>query len=262
MTKKKVAGKKKASSKPRKVPLAAVSKSPKNNAKVVEAIKKGDAKLLRQLMGEGCSPNFYEKNSTPVHLAVHDNASKLVECLAQFGADLNAPAKNDYVTTPLESAIDYGFAKLVEVLLAHGAETTVKDRFGNSPLVLATMPGVKNHVRIIRSLCEAGANPNANPRILFETVHDLKLEAVEVLLDHGANPNKPVPMGLPLTMAVAVNSVEKAKLLIKHNADPNKKNPKNTGEMSFGRKDVDVSGKSTLELAEELKLKKFIGLLS
>ncbi len=63
--------------------------------------------------------------------------------LIERGADVNAMSRAPFQTTPLHGAARRGDASLVDVLLAHGADATVRDYDGKTAPELATDPAAQ-----------------------------------------------------------------------------------------------------------------------
>jgi ankyrin repeat protein len=106
---------------------------------------------VRHLLEAGADPNRAcdATGETPLHGAVTDkdlDRTQLVRLLLDYGADPNAKTKpgirsyafwRDARTrgeTPLHRAAAYSAVNIIEMLLAAGADTTIRDVNGDSPL--------------------------------------------------------------------------------------------------------------------------------
>lgn len=101
---------------------------------LADAALKGDIDALRLLLVAGARPNVISQEGTqPIHdAALGDNADVIRE-LATHGADVNARTR-DEAQTPLLIAAAMGKTKAVEALVSLGADLTIKDSKGRTPL--------------------------------------------------------------------------------------------------------------------------------
>jgi len=105
---------------------------------LIGAARSGDATEIRKLIADGADPNERDRSVTgwpPIVHAVHKHQLAAVAALIESGADVNATS--DGGTTALMMAASYGHADMVKLLLAHGANTRLKDRNGETALDLA-----------------------------------------------------------------------------------------------------------------------------
>jgi len=112
----------------------------------------GDLARVKQLVvGCGADPNIQNKDGwTPLHYAAWQGHHKVVELLLEHGANPNIQ-KNDgetplhftvdrcllnkYGRTPLHFTVSrYHHVDMVRVLLDHGADPTIRDNKGRTPL--------------------------------------------------------------------------------------------------------------------------------
>ncbi|KAI8479773.1 hypothetical protein Bbelb_424750 [Branchiostoma belcheri] len=99
---------------------------------LVEASKKGESSVIRNLLKVGASVDAEEFNRTLFY------------------------ASQNYLT-PLQEAAKYGHADCVRVLIQHAADVNTCDRFDVTAVHLA---GEGGHVQCLHALLEAGADPN------------------------------------------------------------------------------------------------------
>eukprot|EP00035_Acanthoeca_spectabilis_P018793 m.403323 g.403323 ORF g.403323 m.403323 type:complete len:268 (+) comp16789_c1_seq5:13-816(+) len=90
--------------------------------------------------------------------AVHAGDVELVKKLVASGANVNQRRRE---TSTLHAAARNGFTDLVKILLAEGADHSLKDRWEKTPLHHAATEG---HAAVTRSLLQANANINALDR--------------------------------------------------------------------------------------------------
>lgn len=134
-------------------------------------------------------------------------------------ADLNAPQADG--TTALHWAAYHDKADLVTQLLAAGAKTDEKNRYGITPLLLACQNGSEE---IVRALLNAGADANANQpggeEAIMIASRTGKASVVKALLEKGARIESHDSSGqTSLMWAAAEGHAEVIELLIQKGAD-------------------------------------------
>ena len=117
---------------------------------LADAALKGDLDGVRALLARGARPNAMSQAGTqPIHdAALGDNAEVTRELVMQ-GADVNARTR-DEVQTPLHIAAAMGKMKAVEALVALGADLTIKDSKGRTPLDAAERAGLTDVVAFLK----------------------------------------------------------------------------------------------------------------
>jgi ankyrin len=163
---------------------------------------------------------------TPLLYASRDGRMDSVRMLLDAGAEINGRDANDI--TPLLAAITNNHPDVARYLIDRGADITARDWYGRTPLWAA--------VETRNMDLDNGTFENSIDRAPF-------LELIQVLLDHGADPNartKEVPPvrpdflritaslswvdftgQTPFIAAALAGDVTVMKLLLKHGADPN-----------------------------------------
>ncbi|ORY56323.1 ankyrin repeat-containing domain protein [Pseudomassariella vexata] len=168
---------------------------------------------LKVLLARGADP---KKTSGIMELATSINNLESVHILLKAGVDPNA--KKDGIYTPLCTSIRDNRADVFQLLLANGADP-------NEPA--SEYPAFKcvTHLRpqFLAPLVAAGANLNSPKGILETAVVHNNVEALKWLLENGVSPNDKVPKtgATPLTSAIRDNKLELVDLLLSHGADPN-----------------------------------------
>ncbi|KAK3559943.1 hypothetical protein QTP86_029546 [Hemibagrus guttatus] len=162
----------------------------RGDAALLDAAKKGCLtrvkKLCSQLQNVNCR-DTQGRHSTPLHLAAGYNNLEVAEYLLQHGAEVNSQDKGGLIPlhnaasyghvdvaallikykacvnatdkwafTPLHEAAQKGRTQLCALLLAHGADPTLCNQEGQSPLDLVTADDV-------RALLTAAMPPSALP---------------------------------------------------------------------------------------------------
>ena len=135
--------------------------------------------------------------ATPLHCAVHRNATELCGRLLDLGANVNDSA-SDWWLTPLSWGADAGSAEAVELLLKRGADVNQDAIVGTTALHAVAMGGSTQgkcdpdaYERTAEILIANGADVNRRTdkqRTPLDEAIDKKNDAVaNVLRQHGAD---------------------------------------------------------------------------
>jgi len=171
----------------------------KINDELFEAVEKGDAKKVKELinvfflnkfMGRSPDVNAYDDNdNTPLLLAAYKGNREIVDLLIKAGAKIDEQDK--YGNTVLVEATKKGHAEIVRELISLGADFESVDKNGYTALMAASSLG---HIKVIEELLKAGADINAVDKeghtALSEAAANDLPEAVKYLLEKGADPAK------------------------------------------------------------------------
>jgi ankyrin repeat protein len=146
-----------------------------------------------------------------------------VRSLLQRKADVNAPQIDG--TTALHWAVRLDDLETVELLVRAGANVSVANRAGATPMQLAALNG---NAAMIDTLVKAGADPNLpltqyGDTALMMASRTGKTDAISVLLDNGAKVNTKESWGgtTALMWSVSERHSPAVKVLIDHGADVN-----------------------------------------
>ena len=207
------------------------------------ASQNGSAGMVRRLLDAGANPNAaLLAGETPVMVAARSGYPEIVEQLIARGANVNVRGSRGQ--TALMWAVSQKHPDVVKVLLAHRADLQARSDVWND--VEAVPPhGYLPYNRAIphgnetallfaarvgdlasaKLLVTAGANVNdADAWGVTATVlaaHSDFREIVDLLLDHGANPNT-APAGFTALHEAIMRRDEKmVSSLLAHGADPN-----------------------------------------
>ena len=141
----------------------------------------------------------------------------------QWDDDADAEQPPPLRATPLYYAVFCGFSELAEWLITTHAED-VDDKYDlyldRTPLYAASQEG---HVDAVRVLLDHGADVNAQDSIDWTPLHlascEGHLKVVQLLLDYGATVNAQSGDGSPLHLASDWGNLEVVRLLLSHGAD-------------------------------------------
>ena len=182
--------------------------------------------LSLPLVLSGCAAKF--------HGAIMRGENETVRRMISQGADVEQVATGtDLNETPLYTAAATGNLPAAKMLIAAGAKANQNMSRSRSPLSAAALWGNDNMVDFLLS---AGANPNVagdmSPLLLaacFPNNHwdnPINQDVVELLLEHGANPDLESNLydkgtHTALSCAVSKGNADVTRLLLKHDATVN-----------------------------------------
>lgn len=153
----------------------------------------------------------------------HQDSKYSVDELLRLGTDINFDLDDNF-GTPLHFAVTAGNAEMIKSLLANGANPRYATNGGPNMLNFAL-----DNPSILKMLLNAGANPNLNGEAssrkelpLNKAVTSKRIEALHLLLKHGADPNyADFEVAYPLIEAVRNDDLSSVKVLLKYGAKPN-----------------------------------------
>jgi ankyrin repeat protein len=155
--------------------------------RLVDAITRGDAGVVRKLLESGVDVNVKRVDgSTALHQAVSTDQPKIVELLLRGGAD--AGARDRYGVTPLYLACLNGNADVIARLLDAGVDSNSTDATGETALMTAARNG---RADALRRLLEHGArvdarDPEFQQTALMIAVREDHADIVDLLIRAGA----------------------------------------------------------------------------
>ena len=156
----------------------------------------GQSEAVAYLLAKGANPKIgasWKDNNTPLHVAAEHGDLACVQILVNNGVPVDI--RNSSKQTPLLLAAEFLHPTIVKYLLDHGAKVDAPDRKGNTPLYWSTCSGEG-----------------------YATSDEAGVSVVQILLEHGANPNVKGVRGTPLAWAVNGGHHEIEKSLREHGA--------------------------------------------
>ena len=210
------------------------ARRPNGETVLMTASRTGRVPALTALLQNGADPNAAEdtKGQTALMWALAERHLPAARTLIDHGADISLSSKSGF--TPLMWASRMGDRDAVDMLLDKGADINAvatgepaaraaANTGGSTPLLVAT---VRGYIDLAKHLLERGADPNedaagytplhyaagrwdgvdaffytnARPaewRVLRGVPEDRKIELMEALLAHGADPNALLTMEPP-----------------------------------------------------------------
>ncbi|XP_077999495.1 ankyrin repeat and SOCS box protein 10-like [Glandiceps talaboti] len=180
----------------------------------------GYVECLKVLIENGAAVNLLpcQSHHTALQLASRSpfNSGICAEILLSCGAIVNIPNSDGY--TPLHTSVSHGKLEVAQLLLESGAEVNRTAFENESPLLLAASYPLD--FPMIQLLLKHGANPklgdkyrNTPLQLATKQVH---LHAVKLLLQHGADPNTlDIYHQTPLFCAAKVH-IEPTKIYANH----------------------------------------------
>jgi len=190
-----------------------------------EATLQGNEHEVCRLIELGTKVNMADaRGVTPLMLVGFNGHLKIAQILLEHKANVNTQAAGENNTFALKSAAENGHAKIVQLLLDEGADITMANAQGVTPLIMAAQ---ENHVAVVKILLEYGAAANA-PSIGLDTFPLLTAarkgheKIVQLLLDEGAQADETDTKGItPLIVAAYQGHVAVVQSLLKHGANAN-----------------------------------------
>ena len=198
-------------------------KLPDDSLITVQDIKTGDLATLTRKIQNGANVNHQAgSNPTPLHHAIDAGNKSMFRLLLKHDANVKLTANvklprttlatTGVGTTPLHLACMKGQREFIKPLLEKGADINAKNRFGQTPLDIASTPEIAKWLR----------DNGARWGTLRGAVRGGDLATVKKFLEGGASPNRWRTSGFPgdppLLTSVKHGNLELARLLVKHGA--------------------------------------------
>ena len=158
-----------------------------------EGAKKGQYQVVKYFVGQmDANTRDPITKYTPLHQASIYGHVKIVECLLEYGAEINAPTPTDANCTSLHLAATFGHHEVVKVLLQHGAIVNFTPMIQKqTPLHLAAINGHEKVAEVL--LKHSKVKPNDRDENDLTPLHWAAayghINVVKQLLLNGANVN-------------------------------------------------------------------------
>ena len=209
---------------------------------LMDAAVSGNVAIARELLKCGANPNLLNsKGRTALHSAVISGNVDMVALLLKFGADPNVFGNDDEKMSALDLALrrwasedederDDAISDVLDLMLTKGLPSD-HGSLHETALDLVT----EGHLEVVELLRKNGFSVDANytkngASQLFITaaIGDYRLQAAELLLKIGADPNYKSPAGLSvLSLATRNGAVRLAELLLNAGANVMDRNSAN-----------------------------------
>jgi ankyrin repeat protein len=184
---------------------------------LVIACGKGDMNVVKRLIEQGADVNKPDrKGKRPLHKACSNGHTAI--------ADVDAGSEGG--NTPLMYACRSDHTETVRLLLQHGADVRQKSKFGGTALLdacgrIRNIPS--NIIAILKLLLVNGAivnepSPFGTTPLHFATMWEHR-EAVQLLLEHGADVNAIPHSGVPILALYTNPDAEITRTLLSHGAN-------------------------------------------
>lgn len=169
---------------------------------------------------------------TPLHRACANNCCYAIAALAMYGANMNK--RNNEGKAPLhQAAATPGRLGVVQLLLAAGADSTLRGGSGDEEATALHHAAKAGHIDVIEVLIEAGASVDAKnssgSTALLHAVKANKSKAVDALLEAGADVEAHLNNGSWTSLHTAAEDIhlEVVQILLKHGANVHAKDADN-----------------------------------
>lgn len=198
------------------------------NQLLLDAVKQGNRAAVEQVLRDRADVNAAGSDgSTALILAADRGEVEIVRLLISARADVNA--RNEYGATALAAACANGHSAIVRILLDARANPNSTLLLGESPLMTAVD---MSDVDAVRALLAHGANTElresrGGQTALMWAVAERHAEIVRLLVEHGADVHARSKSGFtPLLFAAQQGDVPSARILLAAGADANDTSPK------------------------------------
>ncbi|KAM9856224.1 dynein axonemal heavy chain 12 [Aulostomus maculatus] len=179
-------------------PGAAQCRTLKGETPLFLAVVHGHRENATFLLHNGSSPDLQnDEQDSPLVAAILNDQYDLATLLLRFNAkvDQTGPLNR----TALHESAFLGLENFVYLLLESGADPNACDIKYKTPLALAAQNG---HLSVVEVLLQKGAHvwcESESSTVLFDAAASGNPDIISLLLEYGADPNRPLPSGhLPI----------------------------------------------------------------
>jgi ankyrin repeat protein len=169
--------------------LPAAARSGEPDA-LVDAAARGDLAAVRALLGQQSDVNSAQVDgTTALHASVHADRLDIADLLLRAGA--KAAAADRYGVTPMYLASLNGNADMIRRLLDAGVDPNAVDPGGETALMTAARTGAPAPLRVLleRGAAVDAREPEFGQTALMIAVREDQPEAIDILLEAGASVN-------------------------------------------------------------------------
>lgn len=161
-----------------------------NENSFANSVIQGNTKAVQLFLKAGMSPDINSDSLTPLLEAARRGHSDVAAALIKAGANVNA--QDPYGVSVLMFASICGSSELMEMLIERGADVNAKDVNGRTALIEALTTENDIPVSVMKSLLNAGADPNARisgeeTALMLAAAGDI--EILRMLIEAGADVN-------------------------------------------------------------------------
>ena len=195
---------------------------------------------VKILMEHNCTLSVHQLNKTVLEVVLQSGYHELLDLLLKYDKKTLGHSVVNIVgeNAPLHIALHYGEADVVQKLLHHGADPwlmtvgKIKTSKGDIVEYVETCAWAVGNLEdpqllklIIESLDDLNRHTTFGITLLLVAAINNKTLAVKILLEHGADPNKPNQSNYsPLQHAIESENKEMVELLLSYGSDPNHQN--------------------------------------
>ena len=199
------------------------------------AAEKGDVQSLQFLLSMRASPDLKNRHGQTALMLGIDFVDVARTAVIEYGCRVNLMDLQR--RTALHLAGARGSGAVVRILLAGGAQVSVQDKWGRTPLhvtllnVSHSQDASANYVEVVKMLVDRGCDINKPDKHhstpLFLAVNGGNHDIAKMLISRGSNVDQRGRHGLtPLALAAMKGLTDMCRLLVAHNCDVNFYNPR------------------------------------
>ncbi|KAI0436837.1 ankyrin repeat-containing domain protein [Xylaria telfairii] len=197
------------------------------------ALENHDLGMISVLLDSGWPTGLLSSKISPLHWAIVNDKSDIVELLLNKKADTNFINTNNR-QLPLEAAVDCGSETIVELLISYDANPFVLNNAFRSPISQAIDKNKTNLVAAMLGRLKGGPDrkeefklfamdpipPFGETTLLLMAIERRNADIVRMFLDAGADPNAVCDViDSPLNTAIRMGALNLIEILLEKGAD-------------------------------------------